>query len=88
MDLEIDDNPTCYGCGFYSHQYTYKHITINQHQKHLPRIKSTSPEPIGKRMSCMELENKADKDTRSREHLLLHSINTTGSVIQNLGYFC
>lgn len=37
MDLEIDDNPTCYGCGFYSHQYTYKHITINQHQKHLPR---------------------------------------------------
>lgn len=38
MDLEIDDNPTCYGCGFYSHQYTYKHITINQHQKHLPRI--------------------------------------------------
>lgn len=50
MDLEIDDNPTCYGCGFYSHQYTYKHITINQHQKHLPRINSTSPEPIGKRM--------------------------------------
>lgn len=34
MDIEIDDNPTCYGCGFRLPQvFIYKLITINKHQK-------------------------------------------------------